>query len=150
VTVVWLIAMVIFIILEAATVSLVSTWFIFGSLVAMLISVFGGSLAWQIFAFLGVSIISLTIFLIWIKPKLNQRVRATEKTNADRIIEKEGIVLQTIDPINNTGLIKVKGQNWSATSYNDQLIEKDTLVIVKEIKGVKAIVMPKDKINQEF
>ena len=69
------------------------------------------------------------------------------KTNADRIIDQEGLVIETINPLENTGLIRVRGQIWSARTYHDQVIEKDSLVLVKEIKGVKAVVEFVEKEN---
>ena len=76
-----------------------------------------------------------------IKPKLNKKTEI-EKTNADRIIKQEGIVLVEINPLENTGQIRVKGQIWSASSYDDLIIPKNCLIKVKEIKGVKAFVIP--------
>ncbi|NLZ71681.1 MAG: NfeD family protein [Clostridiaceae bacterium] len=140
----WLIAIIFFTIAEALTVSMISVWFIVGSLVAMFVSLFGGTVTWQIISFIVISTIGLIIYLVWIKQRLTRNDKIIERTNADRILEQEGIVIQTINPIENTGLIKVKGQTWSANSYEEQIIEKDTIIIVKEIKGVRAIVIPKN------
>ena len=133
----WLIAIIFFTIAEALTVSMISVWFIVGSLVAMFVSLFGGTVTWQIISFIVISTIGLIIYLVWIKQRLTRNDKIIERTNADRILEQEGIVIQTINPIENTGLIKVKGQTWSANSYEEQIIEKDTIIIVKEIKGVR-------------
>lgn len=140
----WLIAIIFFTIAEALTVSMISVWFIVGSLVAMFVSLFGGTVTWQIISFIVISTIGLIIYLVWIRERLTRNDKIIERTNADRILEQEGIVIQTINPIENTGLIKVKGQTWSANSYEEQIIEKDTIIIVKEIKGVRAIVIPKN------
>ena len=64
------------------------------------------------------------------------------KTNVDAVIGKTGIVTKTIDSINSKGQVKVDGETWSATGENGIDIEKGTQIIVKEIKGVKAVVAP--------
>ena len=53
--VVWLILMVVFLIAEASTVSLVSLWFAFGALGALIASLLGAQLWIQILIFLTVS-----------------------------------------------------------------------------------------------
>ena len=40
------------------------------------------------------------------------------------------------------GQVKVNGELWSATSYNDLPITKDSEVIIEKVKGVKLIVKP--------
>ncbi|HHU53788.1 MAG TPA: NfeD family protein [Clostridiaceae bacterium] len=141
----WLAALIFFIIIEVVTVSLVSTWFMIGALAALILDLAGASIAVQIIVFFIVSTVSLLVFLFVIKPKFNKKTEQIEKTNADRIVGQEGIVLLEINPLANTGQIRVKGQVWSAGSYDDLIITEDTLVIVQEIKGVKAIVVPQSE-----
>ncbi|HOK50054.1 MAG TPA: NfeD family protein, partial [Sedimentibacter sp.] len=62
------------------------------------------------------------------------------KTNAESLIGRSFKVESTIDNINNTGTVKVNGQIWSARSLDDQVIEKDEIVVVRNIVGVKLIV----------
>jgi membrane protein implicated in regulation of membrane protease activity len=65
------------------------------------------------------------------------------KTNADRILDQEGLVIQTIDNRLAQGQIKVGGAVWTARSaQEDQRIPEGTLVTVERIEGVKAIVHP--------
>ncbi|NLM18843.1 MAG: NfeD family protein [Clostridiaceae bacterium] len=144
----WLVALIFFIVIEAATVSLVSTWFMIGALVALILDLTGASIAVQVMVFFVVSTVSLLFFLLVIKPKLNKKTEQIEKTNADRIVGQEGIVLQEINPLENIGQIRVKGQIWSASSYHDLIISKGSLVIVKEIKGVKAFVVPQTEVAE--
>lgn len=138
----WLIAIIVFLVMEVATINLISIWFAIGSLVALIASLFGVNPYIQIVLFIVVSLISIIIFLVFIKPKWNRKIKLSEKTNADRILQQEAVVIQRINPLANTGQIRVKGQIWSAGTKNDQVIEADTLVRVVEIKGVKAIVEP--------
>ena len=47
-SIIWLALMVIFLIMEAATVQLISTWFALGSLAAMIVALLGGEIWLQI------------------------------------------------------------------------------------------------------
>ena len=55
--VVWFLLMVFFILLEAGTVALVSTWFAAGALAAMIIALCGGGLWLQCVVFLVISMV---------------------------------------------------------------------------------------------
>lgn len=141
----WLIAIGIFILAEVLTVNLVAVWFILGGLVALGLSLAGLSVSTQLLAFVIVSAICLTLFLCFIRPRLNGKNHDVTKTNADRIIGQEGEVILTIDPLKNTGQIRVQGQVWSATSDQEEIIPQGSLVTVTAIKGVKAFVIKIDK-----
>ena len=69
----------------------------------------------------------------WVQPKL-------VKTNADRILGQEAVVLEEIDNLRGIGQVKVGGDIWTAPSTQDEPIPKGTLVRVERIEGVKAIV----------
>ena len=136
---VWLILAIVFLVIEVATVSLVSIWFTVGSVVGLIASLLGASLPLQIILMLGVSILLLVIFLVN-KDKWGIFPQNRARTNADRLVGKEGKVIQTIDPMKNTGQVMIQGQIWSARTDDDTTILEGNRVIVKDIKGVKLIV----------
>ena len=105
----------------------------------MLVAVLDGPLWLQITVFLLVSGITLYLTRGLAKKYVNSK---HEKTNADRLMDMQGIVVQTIDNEKNQGQIRVAGQIWSARSVGDQIIEENTHVKVKAIEGVKAMVEP--------
>ena len=135
--IIWLVLLIAFAGIEGITAGLVSIWFCAGSLVALFAAWMGGSLAVQIGLFAIVSVIAMAIVRPmarkWIEPK-------TEKTNADRILEAEALVTETIDNVQAYGQIKVGGAIWTARSANGDVIPEGTLVQVERIEGVKAIV----------
>ena len=66
-----------------------------------------------------------------------------EKTNAEGLIGKTSTVVETIDNASATGKIRLGDVEWTARACNEsQVIEKDTKVIIREIKGVKCMVEP--------
>ena len=136
----WLVIILACVIIEAATMGLTTIWFAIGALVAWLIYLIGFNLHVQIMFFLFVSIICLVLT----RPIAVKKLKiGKSKTNADSLIGEQVKVIETINNINNEGSVKARGQMWSAKSANDEIIEKDELVVVVEIKGVKLIVKRK-------
>ncbi|MCR5059795.1 MAG: NfeD family protein [Saccharofermentans sp.] len=141
--VVWLILVIVFAVIEAATLGLATVWFAIGSGVAMVMDLCGAPLAAQIITMIVVSIISFIICFIWIRPKIDKKGKVAEPTNADRVIGKEGIVIKEINPVDGKGQIKVMGQVWSAKA--DSSIAENKKVKVLSMEGVKLVV---EEINE--
>lgn len=134
----WLIAMIIFIIFEVATLGLTTMWFALGSLAALAVAVVGGQLWLQITVFVVVSILTMFCFR---KVALNLFNQNREKTNVDGLIGKKGIVTEEISNLHATGQVTISGLEWMARSVDDELtIEKGAVVVIREIRGVKLVV----------
>lgn len=128
---VWLLTIVILILIELATVSLTTIWFVISGLVALIISTFIDNYFIQF----GVFVILGVFLLITTKPLLTKLIKVhKEKTNADRIIGMNGVVTEKIGK-NFDGEVKVDGKKW--TAFADKTINVDSIVKVLEIKGVK-------------
>lgn len=138
----WLTVAVIMAVIEGITPALVTIWFMFGALAAMVLSIFVQSFAVQFAVFAGVS----AVLLIFTRPLVKKLFRKTKTvyTNADRIIGQEGVVTEEINNLENKGQITVLGQVWSAKSKDGSIIPSDKTVTVCSIHGVKAIVKIKE------
>ena len=136
-TVIWIVLLVLFLILEGVTVQLVSAWFALGALCALLANLCGVGVVWQVVLFLVVS----AICLIATRP-LVKKMTATkiQKTNADRCIGAEAVVLEEINYLKSAGLVKAMGNTWTARAEDGSVIPKDAVVIVRKMDGVKLIV----------
>lgn len=142
---IWIVLLAAFIIIEAATVQLVTVWFAVGSFAAIITSFFTQSVLIQVVVFATVSVISLAATRPFVKKLTKTQKHAT---NADAYIDKEGIVTEDIDNIKASGTVKVNGSVWSARSYCESVtIPEGTLIKVKKIEGVKLIVYPVTKDN---
>ncbi|MCX8131485.1 MAG: NfeD family protein [Clostridia bacterium] len=133
----WLVIAVVLAIIEAFTLGIVTLWFSIGALFAMIGSLIGLSFVWQVIIF----IISSGILLYYTRPIVVKYLKLkTEKTNADRLIGKKGVVTETIDNINGYGQVKISGLVWSARSSDNDNIPANEVVEVLDISGVKLIV----------
>lgn len=138
----WLIVMVLFLVVEAATVGLVCIWFAVGALAALIVALLGADIWLQIVIFIAVSALALYFTRPLVKKYVNSKV---EPTNADMVIGKECRVTETVDNIAGTGAVYVDGKTWTARSESDEVIPEGTLVTAKSIKGVKLIVATTEK-----
>ena len=135
----WLVLTVVFLLAEAATVTVISMWFAAGSLTAMAMALAGGSLWMQVLVFLLVSAIALTALRPLVRKYLTPKLTAT---NVDSVIGSVGIVTCPIDNISAAGQVKLNGMEWSARSSSGAAIEAGTRVRVDKIEGVKVFVSP--------
>lgn len=134
----WLVAMIAMFIVEALTVNLVSIWFAFGALAALITCLAGGTVWLQVVMFAVVTLISLVPTRKVAKKLLKNKNQ--EATNADRAIGKPCTVTQTIDNLSGTGAVKCLGIEWSARSEKDEIFHEGDIVTVVAIEGVKLIV----------
>lgn len=141
----WLAMIVVFLLAEASTVALVSTWFAVGSLAAMLMALTGAGLGFQITIFMIVSAICLTALRPLVRKHIKPRLT---KTNVDALVGTTGLVTAPIDNVMAQGQVKLGAMEWTARSESGEPIPQGTLVKVVRIEGVKAIVSPvKETVN---
>ena len=133
----WLALFVVFLIVEAGTVALVSIWFALGALAALVSCALGAEMWLQITVFLVVSLVLLALLWKRVRSKLT-----TTKTNVDSVIGAEGYVTETVDNLSYTGRVKLGGITWAARSTSGAGIPVGTLVKVERIEGVKVFVSP--------
>lgn len=135
----WLILMVVLLITEASTVTLVSLWFAGGALAALLMSLLGAAVWIQVLAFLAVSAVLLTALRPIAKKHFTPKLTAT---NVDSVIGSTGLVTAAIDNVSAAGQVKLGAMVWTARATDGAPIPEGTLVKVDKIEGVKAFVSP--------
>lgn len=136
---IWLALMVLFLIAEAATVSMVSLWFAAGALAALIVTLLGGVLWMRLTAFIVVSAVLLLLLRPLARKYVIPKVTAT---NVDSLVGTQGMVTVAIDNVTGTGQVKLGGMYWTARSTTGAPIPKDTRIRVDRIAGVKAYVTP--------
>ena len=134
----WLVLTILCIVVEIATVGLVSIWFAGGALIACLLDMAGIHEISQVIVFLIVSLLLVIVTRPFADRFIN---RNRTKTNYEGIIGKVVRVTERIDNINETGTALVNGQEWTARSENDNIVlEQGEVAQVVNITGVKLIV----------
>ena len=136
-TVCWLIAMVVFCVIEATTATLTTIWMAIAALITAGISLFNGTFLTQLLSFAIMSAVLVLFTRPLAKKFLDGKI---VPTNADRIINAKGIVVKEILTEDGMGQIKVMGQLWSAKSNDKEPLKKGEEIVVLSIEGVCAIV----------
>jgi len=136
----WIIILAAALVIEAATVNLVSVWFALGALAAQAVVWLGGGFSLQLIVFVAVSVLAL----IFLYPKLRKVSRGHgAATNCDRIIGADAIVLEEINSLRGTGAVKVDGKVWSAKPEGEESIPANSIVTILAIEGAHTVVKPK-------
>ena len=135
----WLVLLVVFLIVEASTVTVVSLWFAAGSLIALAASVLGAPLWLQVLLFLAVSAITLTALRPVVRKFVHPKLTAT---NVDSVIGSTGLVTASVDNVSAVGQVKLGAMYWTARSTSGAPIPEGTLIRVDRIEGVKVFVSP--------
>ena len=138
-SIVWLVLLVGFLAVEAATVSMVSLWFAVSALVALVVALLGGPAWLQSTLFLVISAALLALLRPLIKRYFSPGLTAT---NVDSIIGTTGRVTADIDNVSAVGQVKLGAMEWTARSTSGKPIPAGTLIRADRIEGVKVFVTP--------
>lgn len=141
-TIFWLVLLIGFIMVEASTVSLVSSWFACGALAALIASSLGAEVWLQVVLFFGVSAVCLALLRPILKKHFTPKL---VKTNVDSVIGSKGYVTAAVDNLAGAGQVKLGAMYWTARSTSGDSIPEGTLVKVDRIEGVKAFVSPAEE-----
>ena len=140
--VIWLVILIVLLVIEVITLGLSTIWFAGGALASFIAALAGANVAVQVVLFLAVSIILLLFTRPVVMKYLNRNKTAT---NADSLIGEQAVVTQTINNLMSRGEVFINGMAWTARSgREDAVIEKDTVVRILRIDGVKLIVERKE------
>ena len=140
--IVWAAATVVFLVAELATYGLTSIWFALGGLAALVAAALGAALWVQIALFAAVSAAALAATRPLAKKYVNGRA---QPTNADRVLGTEAVVREDVDNLAETGTVFADGKIWSARSADGAALPAGTRVVVREIRGVRLVVVPAEE-----
>lgn len=136
---IWVGLIILFALLEAATVGLTSIWFSGGAFAALLSCAAGLGGVGQFVVFAAVSLVLLIFTRPWALKYLKPHLI---KTNYEQVISENVCVTEDIDNLRGTGAVVYQGEEWTARAYeHDKTFEKGMIVTVKEIRGVTLYVV---------
>ena len=142
----WAAAIVVFVVVELATIGLASIWFALGALCALISALLGAPVWLQVVWFILISVLTLVLTRPLVKKYINGKTYAT---NADRVIGSRAVVKERIDALAATGAVLADGKMWTARSVDGSIIEPGCIVTVLRIEGAKLIVTPKTETEEE-
>ena len=148
-SVTWLIAFVVFLVVESMTASLTSIWFAGGALAALVAQVCGAPLIPQLAVFVIVSF----ILFIMVRPFTARYLhRKKTDTNVDSFAGRKAVVKGRIDNEAGTGTAILAGETWLArAAVEGETFEPNTVVVITSVSGAKLMVkaaQPEHRVEQ--
>ena len=139
--IIWLGILAVLLVIEGLTTALTTIWFAGGALAAAIASGFGMGIVAQLLLFFCVSL----VLLFFTRPAAMKLMnKNTEKTNVDSLLGKTAVVIQKVGNLEQTGQVRINDIEWMARTSDDNIIiPVGTVVVIKEVHGVRLIVEPK-------
>ena len=138
-TALWIVLMILFLLVEAASPALLSIWFAAGALGAAVTAMLRGPVWLQVLIFLIISAVLLAMLRPFVRKFVDPRIT---RTNVDAVIGTVGAVTEPVDNLAASGRVKLGGMTWAARSRSGRPIPEGTAVRVEFVEGVKVIVSP--------
>ncbi|KPJ53761.1 hypothetical protein AMJ39_03400 [candidate division TA06 bacterium DG_24] len=141
---IWAILAAAFILGEIVTTGFFLLWFGIGAAAAALAALFGLGPGWQWAAF-----VFLSAILVLLSRRFADRVTSPPPPGigAERAIGKNGVVIESIDPLKDAGRVRVEKDEWRATSESEGNIPVGTKVTVVRIEGTHLVVKPTEEVT---
>ena len=136
--IIWLALFVVMLGVEALGPALVSVWFAFGALVALIVSFIPGVAWWvEIVIFVVISVATL----LALRPIVRRYIKRNNyNTNIDSFTGKRGYVIEDITYLR-PGAVKIGDVSWTAIPVNkDETILENEIIEVVAVSGNKLIV----------
>lgn len=137
---IWMILAAFFIVAEIFTAGFFLLWFGVGAAVAGVLALFDLGFGWQLGAFV---VVSGALFIVSRRFAEKLTKKQPPGIGADRFIGKEGVVLEEIDTIKNTGRVRLKKEEWRADSETGGIIAAGKQVEVIRLDGTHLVVKEK-------
>ena len=133
----WFAVMVVMVVIEAMTVSLVTIWCAISAAIMIFLSLTGMLFKWQILIFLGLSL----LLILTTRPVCIKKLHLDRyHTNSDSLIGQEMEVISKVTKLISGTVKASNGVVWNARSTSGDPIDPDTVCVVEKISGNTLIV----------
>ncbi len=134
---IWMAIAALFIVGEIFTQGFFLFWFGVGAAVAGVLALLGLGFGWQMAAFV---IVSGVLFAVSRRFAEKFSKKQPPGIGADRFVGLEGIVLEEIDNVKNTGRVRVQKDEWRAESETGEVIKEGERIVVTRLEGTHMVV----------
>jgi membrane protein implicated in regulation of membrane protease activity len=134
---IWAVLALVFFIAEIFTAGFFLVCFGIGAAAAAVLALAGVDVIWQFVAFIGASVAALA-FLRPLAKTVSTQV--ANPGGIDRVVGKQAVVLEEINPLAATGLVRVEREEWRADSLDGNTIAQGSMVKVVRVSGTRLLV----------
>ncbi len=121
--------------LEVFSSGFIIMWFGIAFIIAA-IPVYLGAPTSVVLITFAITLLLLTVFV----RKIFIGKRKAPRTNAPSLLGEKGIVIEEVNSVRGTGLVRVHKEVWTAIPKDSEVIPVDQSVVVLKIEGVKLLV----------
>lgn len=139
---IWMAIAALFIVGEIFTQGFFLFWFGIGAAVAGVLAILGLGVGWQLGAFV---VVSGVLFAVSRRFAEKFSKKQPPGIGADRFIGLDGVVLEEIDNVKNTGRVRVQKDEWRADSETGDIIPEGERIIVTRLDGTHLVVKIKSE-----
>ena len=134
---VWMAIAALLIVGEVFTAGFFLLWFGIAAAVAGIVAMIGLGSGWQWAIFV---ILSGVLFAASRKFADKFTKKQPPGIGADRFVGTQGVVLEEVDNIKNTGRIRIEKEEWRADSENGDIIPEGAIIVVTRLDGTHAVI----------
>ncbi len=135
---IWLVAGLIILIVELMSGTMFLLWIACGAFLAGIVALLVGGIwwvPWVVFTVTSVALIAAT------RPMVRaMQAAGGPQSNVDGLVGQEAVVLVSIDPVANTGRVRVGSDEWRARC--SVAVSEGRRVLVEEVQGATLTVRP--------
>ncbi|MCQ2464621.1 MAG: NfeD family protein [Oscillospiraceae bacterium] len=132
----WAVVFVVAVLLEFASMQLITIWFAVGALAAFAVSFIQPSFGIQ----LAVFVIVTGLMLAVTRPLIRKIYRPAVPTNHELNLGQKALVIEDIDESAGKGRVKVNGIDWSASTSDGSKVAAGETVTVVKVSGARLTV----------
>ena len=132
ISLIWVAVFAVLVIIEAATMGLVTVWGAISALIMAFVAQTGLAIGWQILIFLAITL----LLLLTTRPVLVKKLKiGRNRTNVDTMLGEDVIVTKAVKRFEKGEARSKNGVIWAVTATDDSEIEEGAVCTVKEVQG---------------
>lgn len=132
ISLIWVAVFAVSVIIEAATMGLVTVWGAISALIMAFIAQTGLAIGWQILIFLFITL----LLLLTTRPVVVKKLKVgRNRTNVDTLLGEDVIVTKAVSRFEKGEARSKNGVIWAVTASDDSEIGEGAVCTVKEVQG---------------
>jgi membrane protein implicated in regulation of membrane protease activity len=137
---VWLVIALVLVLVEVTNFAFFSVFLAVGALAAALTSALGGAIVPQLIVFAGVTMAGLLLARRPILSAVEGKPERQLLSGAQGMVGQEAVVVEKVEGRHPPGVVRARGEEWPAVSYDPEPHEPGEVVVIVELERTRVVV----------
>jgi membrane protein implicated in regulation of membrane protease activity len=137
---VWLVIALVLVLIEVTNFALYAGFLAVGALAAALAAWLGGGLLAELLVFSGVTVSGLMLARRPLLKAIEGRPGRELESGARGLIGQEGVVVERVLGHHPPGIVRARGEEWPAVSYDPEAHEPGEIVVIVDLDRTRLVV----------